>query len=268
MRVGLALGGGAARGFAHIGVLEVLEREGFRADMVAGTSAGAMVGSCYAAGVSMERLRTVATRLSHGGWLSLSMPALSRQALLDLRRAHGVFLDLFGRKKIEDLPVRFFAGACDLKTGEEIYLTRGDLIRAVLASAAVPGIFQPTRWGDHLLADGSVLTNVPVRPLLEYQADTIVAVDLFGHYGHGHYPSTLLEAGVCSLELMLGRMAHDQLEAAGERCQLIVISPDLHDVSPLTIDPKGAATAIERGGMAAELALDQMAAAGLLRRQR
>ncbi len=266
MRVGLALGGGASRGFAHIGVLEVLEREGFRADMVAGTSAGAMVGSCYAAGVPVARLKDVAMRLSHGGWLSLSMPALSRQALLDLRRARGLFLDLFGKKKIEELPVRFFAGVCDLKTGEEIYLTRGDLVRAVLASAAVPGVFRPTRWGEHLLADGSVLANVPVRPLLEYEADTIVAVDLFGHYRHDRYPATLLEAGTYSLELMLGRMTHDQLQPAAERCNLIVISPDLHDINMAAIDPKGAATAIERGQMAAELTLDRLAAAGLLHR--
>ena len=266
MRVGLALGGGASRGFAHIGVLEVLEREGFSVDLVAGTSAGAVAGSCYAAGVPMERLRDVATRVSRGGWLSLSMPALSRQALLDLRRARGLFLDLFGKKKIEDLPVRFFAGVCDLKTGEEIYLTRGDLIRAVLASTAVPGVFRPTRWGDHLLADGCVLANVPVRPLLEYGADTIVAVDLFGHYRHDHYPSTLLEAGTFSLELMLGRMTHDQLQFAGERCNLVVISPDLHDVNIAAIDPKGAATAMERGRMAAELALERLSAAGLLHR--
>jgi NTE family protein len=253
LKIGLALGGGAARGFAHVGVLEILEREGLVADMVAGTSAGGIVAACYAAGVRAERLTAAACDLARRPWLALSGPSWSNLALLDLRLSRGALVDLIGRRNIEDLPIPLFLGTCDLQTGEEVYLTQGDVIRAVLASAAVPGVFKAVRWGDRFLIDGGVVSNVPVKPLVEAGAELIIAVDLFGNVRRARKPATPIEAGLAALEFMVHQATQVQLAYYGERCPIVTISPDLADMSPLLLNL--GERAMERGREAAQRAL-------------
>ncbi|MCJ2036103.1 patatin-like phospholipase family protein [Methylobacterium sp. J-068] len=177
-RIGLALGGGSARGWSQIGVIEVLEEAGIHPAVVAGCSIGAVVGGCYAAG-QLGLLKSFA----------LSLTRRSVMGLLDLRLRSGLIAgdrlkrrlqhDLADRR-IEGLPVRFASVATDLHSGEEVWLTRGCLVEALRASYALPGIFPPVRCGGRLLLDGTLVNPVPVTIARALGADLVICVNLNG----------------------------------------------------------------------------------------
>jgi len=184
IKLGLALGGGAARGWAHIGVMRALEESGIRPDIVVGTSIGAVVGGCYAAG-RLDELTDFARQLTPARVL----------ALLDVHVGSGLISgDRLGRRltenldswTIEKLPIRFAAIATEFNTGHEIWLTRGDLAEALRASYALPGIFDPRRIGGRWLMDGALVNPVPVTAARALGAEVVVAVNLSGaSYGRG-----------------------------------------------------------------------------------
>ncbi|WP_082501489.1 patatin-like phospholipase family protein [Methylobacterium sp. Leaf88] len=177
-RIGLALGGGSARGWSQIGVIEVLEEAGLHPAVVAGCSIGAVVGGCYAAG-QLGLLKAFA----------LSLTRRSVMGLLDLRLRSGLIAgdrlkrrlehDLADRR-IEGLPIRFGSVATDLDSGEEVWLTRGSLVEALRASYALPGIFPPVRCGGRLLLDGTLVNPVPVTIARALGADLVICVNLNG----------------------------------------------------------------------------------------
>jgi len=177
-RIGLALGGGSARGWSQIGVIEVLEEAGLHPAVVAGCSIGAVVGGCYAAG-QLGLLKAFA----------LSLTRRSVMGLLDLRLRSGLIAgdrlkrrlehDLADRR-IEGLPIRFASVATDLDSGEEVWLTRGSLVEALRASYALPGIFPPVRCGGRLLLDGTLVNPVPVTIARALGADLVICVNLNG----------------------------------------------------------------------------------------
>jgi NTE family protein len=162
MEIVLALGGGGAKGAAHVGVLEVLDREGFKIKALAGTSVGGLVGAVYLAGVSPKDIKAA--------FKGLELPKLyGRQrgdepSLLGLAGITRILSEMVGDKTFADLPIPFATTAVDLNTGEVIIFTEGPLIEAVLATVAVPGIFPARRWDSRLLVDGGVLCPVPVGP--------------------------------------------------------------------------------------------------------
>jgi NTE family protein len=184
IKLGLALGGGAARGWAHIGVLRALEEAGIRPDIIAGTSIGAVVGGCYAAG-KLDEITEFAMELTPARVL----------ALLDVHVGSGLISgDRLGRRlaeslddrAIEKLPIRFAAIATEFGTGHEIWLTRGSLSEALRASYALPGIFDPRRVGGRWLMDGALVNPVPVTAARALGAEVVLAVNLSGAgYGRG-----------------------------------------------------------------------------------
>ncbi|MDX6741670.1 patatin-like phospholipase family protein [Actinocorallia sp. A-T 12471] len=178
VRLGLALGGGAALGAAHVGVLQALEEAGVRFDVVAGTSAGAIIGGAYAADFGVARLASAvegakfadfAEWTSRGRWGLLDSGALERS----VDRA-------VGRIGIEDLPIPFGAVAFDLRTRTPVVLDSGPLATALRASSAVPGLFPPVPLGERLLVDGGVAANLPVAAARGLGADRVLAVSLDG----------------------------------------------------------------------------------------
>jgi NTE family protein len=184
IKLGLALGGGAARGWAHIGVLRAMDEAGIRPDIIAGTSIGAVVGGCYAAG-KLQEISEFALELSPARVL----------ALLDVHVGSGLISgDRLGRRLIESLPgcaiealpLRFAAIATEFGTGHEIWLTRGSLSEAMRASYALPGIFDPRRVGGRWLMDGALVNPVPVTAARALGAEVVIAVNLSGAgYGRG-----------------------------------------------------------------------------------
>lgn len=205
-KIGIALGGGGARGFAHIGILKILEGAGVRPDLIVGTSMGAVVGALYA---QLQSAQMVADRLqillkreasdardlnvypeNHKGdhffehvsqeikeriIINLS---ISRKSLLSTARLERALSSLVEESRIEKLPIAFAALASDLKTGKGVILRRGSLRKALLASSSIPGFFPPVKWGDHLLVDGEVTDLIPVEACFALGASFVIAVDV------------------------------------------------------------------------------------------
>ena len=174
-RIGLALGGGAARGFAHIGVIQVLEESGIRPEMVAGTSAGSLVAALYASGKSGTEMASLALGMDEGAITDWSFPTrglIRGEALARYVREHT------GGRPIEQLPLPLGIVATDLDTGLAVLFQRGDIGSAVRASSAVPAVFQPVRIGTREYVDGGLVSPVPVRFARQMGAELVVAVDI------------------------------------------------------------------------------------------
>jgi NTE family protein len=175
-RVGLALGSGSARGWAHIGVIRALEKAGIRPDIVCGTSIGALVGAAYAAG-ELDRLESWVLGLGIGdvvGFLDVSLGSgvLKGDRLMEFFRRH------LADRPIEELRVPFAAVATSLRSGAEVWLRRGSTLDAVRASISLPGLFAPVRSEGSLLVDGGLVNPVPVSLAHAMGADIVIAVDL------------------------------------------------------------------------------------------
>ena len=174
-KIGLALGGGAARGFAHIGVLQVLEEHGIRADMVVGTSAGSLVAALYASGKSPADLGTLAENMDEGAITDWAFPT---RALLRGDALARYVREQTGGRKIENMRVPLGIVATDLTSGEGILFRSGDTGVAVRASSAVPAVFQPVKIGTREYVDGGLNAPVPVRYARQMGADLVIAVDI------------------------------------------------------------------------------------------
>lgn len=176
-RIGVALGGGSARGYAHIGVLSVLERRGLRPDVVVGTSFGAVIGALYALGHGPDQLREDAERMRRRDVLPRIVDlGLHRGALFAGRRLEGFFHDLVGDARIEALPLMLAVVATDVDTGERVVLRSGPLATALRASASLPGLFAPVAWEGRRLIDGGIGTPVPLATLEGLGVDVALGV--------------------------------------------------------------------------------------------
>ena len=175
--VALALGGGAARGFAHIGVLRALADKGIVPDIIVGTSIGAVAGGCFA-GDALDIFEQWARSLTVRGVLGYLDVSLSGSGLIGGNRLAGRLETALGKTMIEDLPIRFAAIATEVRTGHEIWLTHGRLVEALRASYALPGIFPPVRIGGRWLVDGALVNPVPVSAARALGARVVIAVNL------------------------------------------------------------------------------------------
>ncbi|WP_417463785.1 patatin-like phospholipase family protein [Kordiimonas sp.] len=182
MRIGLALGGGAALGWAHIGVVRALEEEGIKADIVTGTSIGSIVGACVAADL-LNELEEIARDVTLKEMLLMSEFGFNQGSLIGVRKIEKRLRDHFGLLTIEEMPKPFAAVAADLYTGERVVFDAGDVVTALRASSAVPGVLPPVATGRMLLADGGLVDPIPVEAARDLGADIIIAVDLQGDYG-------------------------------------------------------------------------------------
>jgi len=174
-RLGLALGGGAARGFAHIGVIQVLEENGIKVDLVAGTSAGSLVAALYASGKGGKEMQTLAEGMDEGAITDWSFPL---RGLIRGEALARFIRDKTGGKGIEQMVVPLGIVATDLSDGSPILFRSGDTGTAVRASSAVPAVFQPVKIGQREYVDGGLVSPVPVRFAREMGAQLIIAVDI------------------------------------------------------------------------------------------
>jgi len=174
--IGLALGSGSARGWAHIGAIRALEERGVKPDLVCGTSIGALVGAAYASG-ELDRLEEWVTGLAWTTVLRL-MDLTWRGGLIRGNRLFELFRTMFKKRDIAELPVLFGAVATELASGRELWLRRGDVLDAVRASCAMPGLFAPVIRDGVVLVDGGLVNPVPVSMCRALGADIVIAVDL------------------------------------------------------------------------------------------
>ena len=176
-RLGLALGGGAARGFAHVGVLQVLEEAGIKADLVVGTSAGSVVAALYASGKSGAQLQVVAESMEEASITDWTVPLLGRGMMRGDALARYVSAQTGGRR-IEELRIPLGIVATDLHSGQGVLFQRGDVGTAVRASSSVPSVFEPVRIGTREYVDGGLVSPVPVRYARQMGAEFVLAVDI------------------------------------------------------------------------------------------
>ena len=174
-KIGLALGSGGARGFAHLGVIRVLKEENIPISYIAGSSMGALIGSLYAAGTDLEQLYKIVPHFKRKFFMDVTVPKMGFIKGNRIKEFIGIFTHW---KHLEQLDIPTAVVATDIRTGEKVVFTEGLVADAVRASIAIPGIFTPEKIGDKLLVDGGVVDRVPVSVVKEMGADFVIAVDV------------------------------------------------------------------------------------------
>ncbi|MCY0877268.1 MAG: patatin-like phospholipase family protein [Firmicutes bacterium] len=174
-RIGVALGSGGTRGFAHVGVLQVLEEEGIAIDYIAGSSMGALIASIYATGSPLTLMEKLAIHLPLSRWVDVTVPRLG---LVSGERFHRLIELLTKGKSFAETVLPLAVVATDLELGERVVFTDGPIHEAVRASIAIPGIFVPHKINGRMLIDGGVIDRVPIRAARELGADFVIAVDV------------------------------------------------------------------------------------------
>jgi NTE family protein len=224
-RVGLALGGGVARGLAHIGVLSVLERVGIPIDCVSGTSAGSLMGAVYCAGWSLDRIREEARLIR---WHQLASPVWPSRGLVSFDKLERWLVGKLGDITFADLKIPYAAVATDLSSFEPVALCEGRLAPAVRASCSFPGLVTPLELNGRLLCDGFVSNSVPVSAVRAMGADYVIGVDILAPAIRPRWGA--LGYAVAGVEIM------SQKAGQGHQTADCLISPDLAGVSYLRLD--------------------------------
>jgi NTE family protein len=220
-KVGLALGGGFARGLAHIGVLKVLEQEGIAIDFIAGTSVGSVIGAGYASGISAKELEEVAHLVR---FKDFSRWTFSRFGLFSNDKM-SVFLGKVLRcRTFEELKIPLAVAATDIITGDAAVFTSGDLVDPVRASCAYPGMFQPVQIGSRVLVDGLLAHAVPAMPLREMGAERVISVHLAAHWVKPKGPRHVFDViGQCF------SIAQDRMCGPWRAASDVVLEPEIGD---------------------------------------
>lgn len=175
MKYGLALGGGGLRGFAHLGAIKFLEEKGFKADIISGTSIGAMIGAMVCKGYKSHEIFEMAKGLTGiKNLIDLRLPIKGISSKDKIKKNMQNYL----KGNIEDLPIKFIAAATDIEKGLPVYIEKGSIINAISASISVPGIFEPEKIGKRLLIDGGITNIVPASILKEKGAKKIISISL------------------------------------------------------------------------------------------
>lgn len=175
--IALALGGGAARGWAHIGVLRAFDEAEVEVSMIAGTSIGALVGGCFLAG-ELDALEDFARSITRSNMLRFMDFTLRGSGLIRGERLVSRMSQHLSNMNIESLPKPFVSICADIDSGHEVWLKQGSLVNAIRASYALPGVFQPVRLGDRVLVDGAIVNPVPVSACRSYEPDAVIAINL------------------------------------------------------------------------------------------
>jgi NTE family protein len=251
-RIGLALGGGAARGFAHVGVIEVLEEAGIKPDLVVGTSAGSMVAALYASGRDGHQLQQSAMAMDEAAFADWTLPIFSRGVLRGEALARYVDTQV-NHKLIENMALPLGIVATDLKTGQGVLFRRGDTGTAVRASSAVPAVFLPVKIGAQEFVDGGLVSPVPVRYARQMGAEVVIAVDISSAPEGNPYGDSL-QVLMQTFAIMGKSINSWELKDAD-----VVVRPALAGMG--SGDFAGKRRAIEAGRAAMQAALPQLRAA-------
>jgi len=175
-RIGVALGGGVARGLAHIGVLTVLEQAHIPIDIVTGASAGSVIGSAYCAGIGLEKLHQFASSMR---WSKIGRLVWPRQGFFNFDKLENWWKDEIGDLQFNELKIPFAAMATDIHSGKPVMVCHGSVARAIRASSSVPGVVTPVEIDGVLLADGNFSASVPVQAARDLGAEYVIGVDIF-----------------------------------------------------------------------------------------
>jgi len=247
VRIGIALGGGAAKGFAHIGVIKMLEANGLVPAVVSGTSAGSVVGALYASGMNAFELQEKAVALDETRIRDLQ---LSTGGLVLGQKLEDYVNEQVRRKPLEQMAKPFVAVATRLEDGERTVFARGNTGQAVRASSSVPGVFQPVTIGKYHFVDGGIVSPVPVDAARQLGADIVIAVDI-SNKARGQTPGNMLGALNQSIAIMGQKLGQAELARAD-----VIIRPQVLDIGAADFTQR--ANAIVEGEKAALAAMPQI----------
>lgn len=217
--IGLALGGGAVLGAAHIGVLRAIDENSLKIRYVSGTSIGAFVGALYAFGLNWEKIKSLAANIN---WMDLSSITLSRYGLLSNEKLGDFLIEHIGDVNIEDSPIPLAIISTNITTGEKVTLTKGSVANAVMASTCIPGVFRPIEINGSMLVDGGIVENVPVKTAADLGAEFIIGVDLNAKHTFDK-PEGIIDVLLNSFHFLMQQTDKLQTKSAN-----VLIKPDLN----------------------------------------
>lgn len=248
-KVSLVLGSGGARGYAHIGVIEELEKSGYEIASISGASMGALIGGLYACG-KLEEYKNWVTGLNAINIATLLDISFSRGGIIEGEKVFQKLSTMIGEQKIEDLPIKFTAVATDLVKKKEVWFQHGDLLKSIRASIAIPSIFTPVKIGDMILIDGGALNPLPVAPTNADLTDITIAVNLYGDISKPKPDTKIITAPKFSMFDVLDKTL-DTMQDALTRYRISGYPPDIMINIPIdvcnTIDFHKAKEVIETG---------------------
>lgn len=225
-KIGLVLGGGGARGFAHIGALKAFEEEGIVFDEVAGTSVGSLVGALYAYGLTADEMINIAKNLKQKDIKSGLFFTPS-----DTDGIQAIIKDNIGDIHFDELKIPFTAVAVDLITGQEIHITNGNVAKAVAGSCAVPGFFKPVEFENYRFADGGLRNTIPADVVRNNGCKVVISIDVNHARGYGTSSTKLLDQFMATLRIMMVSNAMN-----GKIFSDVVIEPDLRQFKSTSFD--------------------------------
>ena len=247
VKIGLALGGGATRGFAHIGVLKAFEEYGITFDFVAGTSAGSLVGACYCAGKTSSEIAEIARNIKEKDIRTNKIVFMPSKTT----GIENLVIENLGNINIEDLSIPFSPVVVDIKTTEEIALRRGNLAKAVAGSCAVPGVFVPVEFEDKLLSDGGLQNAIPADIPKMFGCDYVIAVDVNSSRTYGTDSTKLVDVLLASIRILM-----KSTPIKGYVYSDVIITPDLKRFKATSVD--GMQEMINEGYKAAKANIDKI----------
>ncbi len=243
-KLALVLSGGSSKGFAHIGVIKVLEANGIKPDLIVGTSMGALIGGVYASGQPIEEIEKLALSINKLGSFDL-YSTMFKDSLLNINKIKRILKDILGDTKQENCPIKFISVATELNTGKEVHFSEGLLRDAILASISVPVVFPRVKLGDNYYVDGGLVNNLPEDVAREVMPDAvIVSVDVIGDYAKqlGEHKMKTIETAINSIALMTQEMVRRKPVLADLR---LVITQQ--EIGQLDYSNKTTYTAIKNG---------------------
>lgn len=226
-KIGLALGGGAVLGAAHIGVLRALEEMDVQVSFITGTSIGAFVGALFAFGNTSKEIEEIALDLN---WMDISGIAIFENGLLSNAKLGKLMEKSLGEKEIEDADIPLAVITTDITNGDKVVLNKGSVAHAVMASTCIPGVFSPVEFDEKLLVDGGIVENIPIDTVKKMGADYVIGVDLNARKTFNK-PDSILDVMINSFHFTLKTAAKYQTQNAD-----LLITPDLSEFNMVSTD--------------------------------
>lgn len=233
--LGLALGCGGVRGMAHVGILVALEEEGIKPDYITGCSIGAVIGGCFASGMSAHEIRDITLNLKSRDIVDFGPAFLSRMALLRTKKVEELFSKYLGDVLIEDMKIPFKCIATDLLSGKLHVFDKGRAALAVQASCTIPGVFRPVEFENKLLVDGGCLCRVPTKLVKDMGAEVVVAVDILANINQPvDKIGSLITLMLRVYDLMDAQQTAMRSQIEGKIADLC-LEPEINNLSPYSI---------------------------------
>jgi len=252
-KVALVLSGGSAYGFAHIGVIEELEKNNIPIDIITGTSMGALIGGLYSAGISTNEMKKIISKFSNIKIIDLNPFGLTDAGLLYGNKVVKFLNKTVNSKRIEDCEKKFACVSTDLNSGEKYVFKNGDLATAIRASISIPGIFKPVKIDNYCLVDGGASDNLPIDEARNMGADIIIAVDVCSFYKRQNNLKTPVDILISAINIFVSNLVKSKTDKAD-----IYIKIDQNDVDFNKFNEKNALKSISHGGTEAKKFIEKI----------